>query len=189
MTTKKEVTMESKERQEEANQKPLTFGDIIERYNLLNQRLNLKGVMLLWKRDRNLTKLAGLKADIELDKRFPKTEQYLAYEADHIKLFEKHATDEDGIVKKKLSKHPITGDSQEVYDFDVTSKEYQKDKADLDKKHVKAIEERTEHLKQYSELLATPYPEKVTFQYVTLEDLPEDITETAFSAISWMILD
>lgn len=188
MTTRKEATKKSKAKQEAANANVVTYGDLFERYKMLNQRLDLSGLALLWKRDRNLQMLRKITKDIER-LHLTKSKEFMEYEMKHHSLFERLSVGEDGKARTKSIMNPSTNQMEEVYDVDVESTEYISAKDALMQEYQKAIAEREESQTAYSNLMDTPFPGELRFQYVNLEDVPEAISEKAFSAISWMIIE
>lgn len=170
----------------------LKKGDIIERYNMLKQPLNLKGVKLLYTRDRNLTKLAALAADgkdLSFNKRFPKSEAYKEYQEKQRKMFEELSKDKDGNPKTKMILNPATKQETEVFDVDLKSEKYLKANAKLEKEYADAIKELAENQEKYIDFLNEDFEEEINFLKVSLEEVNEDISEFAFAAISWMIKD
>lgn len=180
----------------------LKNGDIVERYNMLNQVLNLKGVKLLYARDRNLTKLAALAhpgnaaegkppRDLSFEKRFPKSAAYKEYEKKNQQMFEDLSKDEKGNPKTKTITNPQTGQPLEVFDVDITSDKYLKAKAKLEKEYADAIKEMADNREKYIDFLNLDFefPEELKLHTISLEDVNPDISEMSFTAIAWMIKD
>ena len=188
----------------------LKNGDIVERFNMLNQTLNLKGLKLLYARDRNLSKLSALahpgnvaegkkSGDLSFEKRFPKSQAYKEYEkklAEQSKaVYEEFSKDKDGNAKTKFITHPMTGQETEVFDVDMNDPKFKaalsKVTNKLEKEYADAIKEMADNREKYIDFLNLDFefPEELKLHTISLEDVNPDISEMSFTAIAWMIKD
>jgi hypothetical protein len=166
----------------------LRYGDILDRFILLEKVQGLKGDKLCFARRKNLMKLRAFEKMNSMENRIPETEAFKKYQAELSELRGKFLlTDKEG--KTVMRDIPRPGGHTEAMPLvDVANPSFTKAALELKEKYKDAITEREDDLKAYREFLneIVPGEEVPEIHFVKLSDV-SGIDQEQADAIAWFI--
>lgn len=130
---------------------------------------------------RNMKKLKECATPMLPDNIIPKKPEYIEYENDVRKIFEKIS---EGKTKN------LGG--QQIYDIDGKEDKFQKEHEKILNKYEPAIKAREEQLTEYETFIQQPFDKEIKWYTFSIDDLatynPTDENKV-YNAIQWMIID
>jgi len=144
--------------------------------------MDIRNVRVSYAKEKNRRKFQSIAETLMFDKVMPEThKKYEEYQKEIQKLYEE--------LSKGKTKHVSGpgGQPAEMYDVDVSAPEFIKKKETLDKKFAETLTEYKEKMEEYDKFLNEDYEEEIPVFMVDFEDLPADISDTAMTAIEFMV--
>ena len=171
-------------------QKPegLSYGDILDRFVLLEKVEGLTGDKLCFARRKNLMKLRSFEKMNSMGSRIPVSDEFRRYMEELTSLRARYLlTDKDGkTVMKELALPGGKAELQPV--VDIANPILQEETDTLNLKYVKAIREREDDLKAYREFLAEMVPDIELPEIHTIHiSEVSGINQQQADAIAWFI--
>lgn len=172
----------------ELNEEYLYRGELVSMYTGVSQPLGLSGLKLLYGINKNKKRLLHIVDEFSRDEVIPASAEFKKFSEENNELFNRLSKKADGTNKLKYTMNH-DGQMVEQYDIDQNSPEYLTEKAILNKKYEKALKEREAQLKTYDAFLNEKHDQKFDIFYVPMSEVPKDINDKQYFAISWMIAD
>lgn len=139
-------------------QKGTTYGEMLDRFVLLNQVKNLQGEKLCFARSKNLMQLRTFEKRNSAKSRIPISDEYNAYQKKHTETRGKYLlTDSTG--KAVLQQVQTENGIESVPTIDIANSDLIRELAVLKEKYQDAIEERETDLKAYREFMEETIPD------------------------------
>ena len=159
----------------------LTYGDILDRFALLNNVKDLPGVKLCFARSKNLLHLRSFEKHNGTAARIPVTTDFENYQKEFSEIRGKYLlTDKEG--KAVLhNNNPVV---------DIANPELIAKMEELKTKFKSAIQEREDDIKAYNEFMLEPVPEDglPKIHKVKMEDV-ENLSQEQVDAVIWFITE
>ena len=157
----------------------LTYGDILDRFALLNNVKDLPGVKLCFARSKNLLHLRSFEKHNGPAARIPVTTDFENYQKEFSEIRGKYLlTDKEG--KAVLhNNNPVV---------DIANPELIAKMEELKTKFKSAIQEREDDIKAYNEFMLEPVPEDglPKIYLVKIEDV-ENLSQEQVDAVIWFV--
>ncbi len=166
----------------------LRYGDILDRFILLEKVQGLKGDKLCFARRKNLLKLRTFEKMNCMESRIPETEAYKNYQAALSEIRGKYLlTDSEG--KTVMKDIPRPGGYTEAMPLvDVANPNYMKAALELKEKYREAIAEHEDDLKAYREFMNEIVPqEELPEIYFVKGSEVSGINQEQADAVAWFI--
>jgi hypothetical protein len=172
---------------EKAN-KGLTYGELLDRYALLEKVQGLAGDKLCFARRKNLMKLRSFERLNSMESRIPISEAYQKYQVEYSEIRLKYLlTDKEG---KTVMRDIVQPDGRvEIQPLvDIANPQLIAELESLKKKHTDAIQEREDDLKAYREFLQeeVPLDELPEFHVINISEV-FGLNQQQADAVAWFI--
>ena len=168
----------------------LRYGDILDRFILLEKVQGLKGDKICFARRKNLLKLRSFEKMNSMESRIPETDGYKQYLSEFAELKGKYLlTDREGkTVMRDI--HVPGGHTEAMPLVDVANPAFIKASQELRLTFRDEITEREDDLKAYREFLNEPVPaeELPETHFVKLSDV-SGINQEQADAVAWFVQD
>ena len=157
----------------------LTYGDILDRFALLNNVKDLPGVKLCFARSKNLLHLRAFEKRNSRDARIPVTSDFENYQKEFSEIRGKY------LLTNKEGKAVLHDNNPIV---DIANPELIAKMEELKTKFKAAIQEREDDIKAYNEFMLEPVPEDELpkTHMVKMDDVSE-LTQEQVEAVIWFV--